>query len=382
MKLPKDRPLYADLHTAFVRFPQLLGDLESRSFSGYVQVNSSQRQGIVFFADGEMQGSDGPLDKIVRASAEPGGTVGVYVAPADLMTLVASLAQPEVLHKDLSSEYVDAMKLLEKLARDGHSGYVEFEIAAGEAHGYLFLIGGEPVEAVYASPDRFGSGLGMVPVILDDVDGRGAAMSVYRAIEEAAEEPAQTLLPVHLPVHIEHEPPPAANPDCDKGFALDRDSAAAAHAIADVSPVDPVSNSGHEHDGGESRPLNDLAVMWGAILGSVESIVDESSEPGTFASGLREVLQDRAKDVSFLDPAAGDFEYKSGEVHFRTMPPPEFSGAMGECLGDTIASISFRLRKVDLESTIQRKLEAIVTEYADTLERFGMSRAASSFLAA
>lgn len=367
MKLPKDKPLYADLRTAFVRFPQLLGDLESRSFSGYVQVNGSQLQGTVFFAEGELQGSNAPLDKIVRASAEPGGTIGVYVAPADLMTLVASLAQPEVLHKDLSSEFVDAMKLLEKLARDGHSGYVEFEIAAGEAHGYLFLIGGEPVEAVYASPDRFGSGLGMVPVILDDVEARGAAMSVYRAIEEeAAPEPVTA---------VTSGEPDVAKPGCEPSVF--------APPAPQVSPV----ASMHGHEGTDPvvhgpEAVHELSEMWGAILGSVETIVDEASEAGTFASGLREVLQERASDFAFLDPKAGDFEYHKGTVHFRTMPPAEFSGAMGECLGDTIARISFRLRKVDLESTIQRQLEDIVSEYAETLERFGMSRAASSFLAA
>jgi hypothetical protein len=378
MKLPKDRPLYADLRTAFVRFPQLLGDLESRSFSGYVQVNGSHRHGIVFFADGEMQGSDGPLDKIVRASSEPGGTIGVYVAPADLMTLVASLAQPEVLHKDLSSEFVDAMKLLEKLARDGHSGYVEFEIAEGEAHGYLFLIGGEPVEAVYASPERFGSGLGMVPVILDDVDARGAAMSVYRAIEEAAEVPAHGL-PVGPPAP---DTVLAGAKDCDRSRSLDSDEVHSSGTADDRSTTSAANGAEHDHEPGETHPLHELAIMWGAILGSVETIVDGASEPGTFASVLLEVLQERAKDVSFLDPLAGEFKYNNGEVHFRIMPPPEFSDAMGECLGDTIARISFRLRKVDLESTIQRQLEDIVTEYADTLERFGMSRAASSFLAA
>lgn len=369
MKLPKDRPLYADLHTAFVRFPQLLGDLESRSFSGYVQVNGSHLQGTVFFSEGELQGSNAPLDKIVRATAEPGGTIGVYVAPADLMTLVASLAQPEVLHKDLSSEYVDAMKLLEKLARDGHSGYVEFEIANGEAHGYLFLIGGEPVEAVYASPDRFGSGLGMVPVILDDVEARGAAMSVYRAVEEAAETPA-------------HPAPPLAA-DCDRSTAVSRDDSPA-HSVGESPGHSPAAEEAPESTSaaGDSRPLQELSGMWSAILGSVEVIVDDASEPGTFASVLREVLQERATDVAFLDPKAGDFEYHKGIVHFRTMPPAEFSGAMGECLGDTIARISFRLRKVDLESTIQRHLEDVVGEYAETLERFGMSRAASSFLAA
>ena len=258
MKLPKDRPLYADLRTAFVRFPQLLGDLESRDFNGYVQVSGSHNQGTVFFAGGEVQGSDVALDTIVRDAADPGGIVGVFEAPADLMTLVASLAQPEVLHKDLSSEFVDAMKLMEKLARDGHSGYVEFEIADGDAHGYLFLIGGDPVEAVYASPERFGSGLSMVPVILDDVEERGALMSVYGAVVEAVGETPADAADEGIAFDLDLEPGHAC---ADEVVHEGRGPLTGGFVLASANAgtgVRPGTAGGRNREQGSARPRGDV----------------------------------------------------------------------------------------------------------------------------
>ncbi|MDZ7727976.1 MAG: hypothetical protein U5Q44_07170 [Dehalococcoidia bacterium] len=151
------------------------------------------------------------------------------------------------------------------------------------------------------------------------------------------------------------------------------------HACAGTAP-DPVAEGPVAPIPAEE--LADLGETWAAILGAVEGVVDGASEPGHFALVLREVQREHARAMPYLDPEMGLFEYRDGRARFHQAPPGNFNRAMGDCLGDTIARISFRLRKADLETLVHRELAAVLEARAQSIARHGINRSASSFLAA
>jgi hypothetical protein len=130
------------------------------------------------------------------------------------------------------------------------------------------------------------------------------------------------------------------------------------------------------------RDADEVAATWTAILGAVGEVVDEVAEPGSFEEGLREALSEHTITYPYLDGGRGRLSYQEGAVRFVAPPPVSVSRVLGECLSDAVARISFRSRKVDLEARIQRRLEGIAESHGDSIQRHGIARAASPFLAA
>lgn len=233
-------------------------------------------------------------------------------------------------------------RLVEALARDGHTGYVEIALRNGPSSACLFMDDGETVDAVLADESHAESGLSLVPTILKAVAAGGATLHVWKAAGLAAREQKPAEPPVPQPVPVAEGP---------------------------VAPV-------------PAEELEDLGETWAAILAAVEGVVDGVSEPGQFSLVLREVQREHAKPMPYLDPEIGLFEYRDGRVRFHQAPPGNFTRAMGDCLGDAIARISFRLRKADLETLIHRELAAVLEARSQSIARHGINRSASSFLAA
>lgn len=342
VRLPRERAVYPELQTSFLNFDELLAELATRHLDGYVQVRFPDFMGMLYLANGERCGAaaarrDGDA-WAGRAAAEAmrerahtrGGTVAVFEADPDLMRLVGALEAARPLHEGLSTAWVDSAKLLEALKSESVSGYARFSFVDGAGGGFVYLAGGAVLECVLAVGNKTQSGEAAVDALTHEAATRGARIDVYQA-----------------------EPPVDA-----RGRA--------------AAPVALVSED-------EAKAL---ASAWGAILGTVERVVDRASEPGRFVACLAEALSERADEAPYLDPLAGAFTYANGELSFKSPPPREFSAALGDCLSDAISLLSFRLRQVDLETQIMRELEQVSEAYGDTLEQFGTGRAASAFLAA
>ena len=54
MMFPKDRTLYANLNTSFTSFEALIGDLQERKLTGYVEVAAEGYTGTLLLSEGEI----------------------------------------------------------------------------------------------------------------------------------------------------------------------------------------------------------------------------------------------------------------------------------------------------------------------------------------
>ena len=54
MMFPKDRTLYANLNTSFTSFEALIGDLQERKLTGYVEVSAPGYTGTLLLSEGEI----------------------------------------------------------------------------------------------------------------------------------------------------------------------------------------------------------------------------------------------------------------------------------------------------------------------------------------
>jgi hypothetical protein len=97
---------------------------------------------------------------------------------------------------------------------------------------------------------------------------------------------------------------------------------------------------------------------------------------------FKKSLIEKAEAFSFLDPFAGEFEYRDGVIHFSgEVGEKEFTKGILECLNTTLILLGKELPKnkmlpLKLIAEIRSSLEL----HSDTLERLGVNEVVSSSL--
>ena len=110
--------------------------------------------------------------------------------------------------------------------------------------------------------------------------------------------------------------------------------------------------------------------FWSEMLSRAEGAVDKLSSEGKFADAFREVTVEKASTYPFLDPFAGEFEYRAGKAAFHGAIPHDLSEALAECLQDTISRLAFRTKRADLESRVRAELSEMNWSHASMIEGF------------
>lgn len=349
MRLPKDRVFSTNLRTSFIDYDALLRCLAEERFDGYAALQGDGYRGWLFVAGGEVAGArDG--NGVMGAEAvrgfetkarQPGQCMNIYRAPAAQMRLLGADREAEPVFPPLPSDFVNLHRMMDTLSRGGHSGYVELAIRSGDAVGYVLFEEGTPMEAIFSDGRQTETGLGLVPEIVEAVEQYGAEITVFRT----------------------------ATIKASKATMRDDHDARQQGTSNDDSPL-------------EDRDADEVAAAWSAIFSAVGEVVDGMEEPGSFDEGLRDAMSEHALTYPFLDSGRGRLTYQHGTVRFVAPPPEEISQALGECLNEAIARISFRARKFDLEARIQQRLETVVATHGEAIRRHGIARAAAPLLAA
>ncbi|HMO53205.1 MAG TPA: hypothetical protein PJ994_01755 [Tepidiformaceae bacterium] len=340
MMFPKDRTLYANLNTSFTSFEALLGDLQGRKLTGYVEVTFKGYTGTLLLSEGEIvnacqQDADGRVTGAAAArlvaerAVEKDGMINVYSAFPDVVLLLHRLMDSKPLYKDLTSAFTSLDRLIAKLRTDGLTGYVEVHMGESNGVGVIYLHTGEPIESVLSVGEKFTTGQDALNAIVQSVNTHGGVFHVFIEGSEAASEPAA-----------------AAAPGGDQE----------AHREA-------------------------LLAFWDEALARTEETVDLLAKPGRFALAFKEVLVSRAVTYPFLDPFAAEFKYAAGHIEFEGPLPDDFSKALSDCLGDTVSKLAFQLKRSDLETRVRRKLEGITELHAAVADRFGLRDDVLDFVA-
>ncbi len=295
MILPKGQAVYANLSTSFTHLDALLAELESNRFTGYVQVNAWEYEGILLLVVGDLTHAieetksasrHGPAaaEAIAARAQDKDATISVYRLPEELAELLAGLFRGEPVYKDLASDFTSLDKLIAKLEDEKHTGYVEIRLPKAEGPASVFMRDGQTIESIISSDDTTLTGSDALAQILKTAANGHALFTVYRV---------------------------------DLAKAYDGDDSLADHF-------------------GRAKVLS----LWREVLRAAERAVDGQVKPGTFQMALKREFVDHAAAYPFLDPFAAEFEYRSGQIRFDGKAAvDQFNQGLAECLTQALSKL-------------------------------------------
>jgi hypothetical protein len=343
MIFPKGEVRHEKLSTAYTNLSALLSSLKSERFSGLVEIEFPENRGVLFLVSGEVVNAEAKRSSdqgrltgqeaarsLLALYDQKNGTVSVYRWPAEKVSMMAGNLLHEVLYRGLSTDFTRLDRLIMTLREAKHNGFIEILSKDHKALGVLFIQGGEPVDLFITKE----SGVSPVekksiPVFLENAIKQGTILNVYRG----------------------------------QGKAV-------AKAAPEVGP------------GGTDQGLREITQILQDLLWRVEKFLDGGSQKGTFIKAFKRSLIEKSLDYPFLDPFAGEFEYRDGTILFTgEANSKEFTKGIGDCLRTTLDHLEEEMPKNKmLLLKLKAGIESSLEQHREVMKRLGIDSALSSFL--
>lgn len=409
MIVPRGKPVHENLSTSYVNVAALLAELQVNEFTGYVSVEFWGYTGYVFLSRGQIvnayeatetgvQRERQALDSLLSRSQARNGKVGFFQHPEEVIQAMTGIINGEPVYRDLSSDFTNLEKLVEKLIKTGHVWYIEVLFEQEQGGGIIYILDGQAEAVVSLAPAAGGeclTALGKegLALIYDRVS-QGATFHVYRgtgaptasiSVTKAAAAPPAGPSPVGRtsPVAVEEAAPPTLR-------------VSEVHPLANTSPVvDTVlvediadsDDSPLELEDESIRPLTreqyaELVSLMGEVVHAVETGVTDALQRADFVPSFREALINVAPHYPFLDPFAAEFEYANGVATFRGKArPADFVVGLAQALRLTIADLARRAPEAHLRRHVETALRALRQRRRVEFERYGLEIATEEILA-
>jgi len=383
MIFPRGQPRHQNLSTAYTDLSALLKTMKAEGFSGTVEVAFPGRQGIIFIASGEIINAEArsegdskrmsgqpALEEMLTLSNRKDGVLHVYRMPPDRVAAASGLLQSELLFKDLSSDFTRLDRLILKLREEKHNGFIEILTKEHNEMGTVFFQEGE-VTDVFASSESGASSVEKknISVFLENAVQQGVLFNVYRKQGKKPVRESTVKGAVEKETRVKEtvakEPPSKEFPS-------------KATPAEHVGVKDPVARDfpakeppGEERNGGPK----DIIPILQDILSRVEKLADIGSRKGVFLREFKRSLLEKAEKYPFLDPFAGEFDYKDGAIGFKgEAGTEEFARGIGECLRLTLYHLEDGLPKNNktLPAKLMLEIEARLEHHREGTKRFGV----------
>lgn len=328
MIFPRGTTLYENLNTSFAQLDALLAELQAMQFTGYAQLTGWEYDGVLLFDTGRIvnawetakeQQRTGPnaAASIATKAKEKDNAINVYRLNPDVVQLLANLLSSEPVYKDLSNDLTPLDKLVAKLQSEKHTGSITAHWARGQDTATILLREGQVVECVWLTGGK----------LLSDT---ATLEQVIQAASQAA-----VLLTIH-------------QADLARVYSADLDLA-------------------------ESFARPQTLAFWQTILNLVESVTDRLFKPGTFNLAFRRACVAHATLYPFLDPFAGEFEYRDGQVKFEGQATiARFNAGLRDGVTQTVRDLAAQSANQILLTQLREAASAVRAEYAAVLEQTGL----------
>jgi len=353
MILPRGETRHQNLLTSYTDFSALLSTLKSEGFSGIIEIEFPEIKGAVFIDSGDIINAElnraddlkrmikqEAVQTLVALSSQKDGVLNVYRLAPEHVAVVANNLQHEIIFKELSTDFTRLDRLLLKLREEKHNGFIEVLTKEHQAMGVLFLEGGEPVE-MFTTPESGPSVFGRksIPIFVETAVKQGAILNIYRSQQKIYKEE----------VNIEIEETKIRE---EEGIIKKED-----------------------------KGLKELIPILQEILSQLEKLVDGSSRrKGLFQKIFKESLVERSEEFAFLDPFAGEFEYREGAIQFTGgAGVRDFTKGIVECLVTTLSHLEKELPKEKmLPLKLKAGIESSLEQHNEVLKRLGVEAITSS----
>jgi hypothetical protein len=320
MVIPKGKVVHEDLSTSYTDIQELLRDLRQNSFTGYCQVNFWEYRGTLFLDRGriingieeigndELTG-DRAIKRILGRASEKDGTVSVFQLPDEMVATLASVLNSKVKYRDLTTELTSLEKLISKLKKEEHSGYVEVLLNSDSGDGCIYFQDGRAMESVFrASDGDMISGPSGFKKILGLSTEVGAIFNVYES---------------------------------------------------DLSSI-VVDNS----------VSDDVIQLFQNTLVILEDVIDSHAGAGKFLDEFKRVLASNANKYLFLDPFAGEFVYKDKSLRFDgDTTLDEFSDGVCDVITQAIEFFQAQEKNSNIADAIGAAIQPLKEEQIQLIDR-------------
>jgi hypothetical protein len=339
MILPKGPIVHENLRTVFIDLNNFLQTLKEDNFTGYVQVSFWDYEGILFLEAGEIvnaieesestrRGGEEAVENIIIKSKQQDGRINVYRLAPEMVTILASTSMEEATYKELSTEFTSLDKLIEKLSKENHSGYIDIVLNDNKGGGIIFFQDGKIAEAVMSDEKFSGAekhGKDMLNEIIEDVQKTGATFNVYRAGLEGGSERT--------------------------GIA-------------------------------QALEFQGVIEVMQEVIRTIESLVDGlSNRQGAFRDSFKKARVEKSEEYPFLDPFAAEFKYSNGEIKFGGKVSAEvFVRGLKDCFDLTLDTITVSKNKDELYEKIRSALKPISSRFEEKIDAFGLKSIMPEFL--
>ncbi|MFQ3580485.1 MAG: hypothetical protein SNJ67_02535 [Chloracidobacterium sp.] len=416
MIVPRGKPVHENLSTSYVNVAALLADLQVNEFTGYVSVEFWGYSSYVFLSRGQIVNAYEATDSVIQREREAldgllsraqarNGKVGFFHHPEEVIHAIAGIINGEPVYRDLSSDFTNLEKLVEKLVKSDSVWYVEVLFEQEPSGGIIYIVDGraEGVCSVeFGGEGQYQVALGSdgLKLIYERVS-KGATFNVYRGtaapdtlvttikppataqprlesvsvgaapVEQVgALKPTEEMPPPTVRVPEVQLPPPTS-PVVDMALVGDADDGDSPLELEDES----------------TRPLTreqyaELVGLMGEVVSAVEAGVTDALRRADFLPSFREALINIATHYPFLDPFAAEFEYAGGVATFRGKArPADFVVGLAQALRLTVADLDRRAPETHVRSHIETALRALHQRRRSEFERYGLEIATNEILA-
>jgi len=319
MVIPKGKAVHEDLSTSYTDIHELLSDLSQNSFTGYCQVNFWEYRGTLFLDRGRIINAleeigdnkipgERAIKNILARATQKDGTVSVYVLSDEMVATLASVLNSKVKYRDLTTELTSLEKLISKLKKEEHSGYVEVLLNNDSGNGCIYFQDGRAMESVFrASDGEIISGPSGLKKILGLSTEVGAIFNVYES---------------------------------DLASIMMEDTSVTEEAI----------------------------LLFQETLNALEDAINVKFGTGNFSDEFKRMLATNANKYLFLDPFAGEFVYKDRKLSFDGETVlDEFTTGVCDVIAQTVEH--FRAKDETVLESIASRIQPLKEQHIELIDR-------------
>ncbi len=320
--IPKQQPVLENLNAYYLKVRKLLEHFQGEIGSGGVHFKSHAAEGVIFFDQNELvngffqdrdikvSGSEA-IERLLESGDNYNFTVNIYEIGAEEVYYWAGIPTAEKIYRDLSTEFTDLEGLIKKMSSEKLTGYIDVSIGDGTEMGLIFLINGKIVGGSYSwgngspSPSKQNRDL-----LIQKTKESGGSFNVCR--------------------------------------------------IALTSTENKKAS-----DAEQPKHPQRVIEMLEELLTLFEKVVDPKKKKRIdFQKLLKQKLVQHAERFAFLDPFAGEFEYRNQRI--------TFSGKTNAAhLVDGVFTVVKEMAlELGLLSTLIENLDSWTHKYAEELALF------------
>jgi hypothetical protein len=351
---PRGEVVHKNLSTAYTDLSALLNTLQLEGFYGAIEIDFPKARGFLFVDHGEVINGEirmeadservigqAAVQTLLDLSEQKDGVISIYRLLPEQVVLLANSLTYEVLFKDLSTQFVRLEEFLLKLKEEKHTGFIEVMGKEHHPMGVLFIEGGEPIE-MFTTPKTGPSVFGRmsIPIFIENAAKHGAFFNVYGK---------RRIVPQVKEIEAKKE----------EGVPIEEEATAR-----------------------REEGFEETLLLFHEFLSNAERMVDALSSGGTFKRAFKKALIEKADEFGFLDPFAGEFEYKNGKIEFTgEAGKEEFARGITECFRYALSRFDEELPKEKMISLkLKAGIESFIEHHRETLKRLQTEEIFSTLL--